>query len=206
MKGEGFEPLLPFAEATLAEDPPEHRLVRALSWAYTACGYACVGRDADALRSLEAAIPGIEQAPGWSYNYSLLTHLAIDAIWILDRSDHAELLERNLRKKTLAPDFRCPHTDARLSLARLCALGARFDEAAEWFAKARTVLEEQGARPLRAITDYDEALMYVRRGAPGDQEQAASLLNLALPPFREIGMPGWIRRAEALLGGKVPTA
>ena len=57
-----------------------------------------------------------------------------------------------------------------------------------------------------AITDYDEALMYVRRGAPGDQERAESLLNLALPPFREIGMPGWTRRAEALLAGKAPTA
>ncbi len=91
-------------------------------------------------------------------------------------------------------------------MAWLSAVQGRFDEAVDWFAKARSVLDEQGARPLRAITDYDEALMYVRRGAPGDRERAESLLNLALPPFREIGMPGWIRRAEALLGGKVPTA
>jgi hypothetical protein len=75
----------------------------------------------------------------------------------------------------------------------------------EWFGKARSVLDEQGARPLRAITDYDEALMYARRNAPGDGDRAGSLLNLALPPFREIGMLGWIRRAEALLGGEAPT-
>jgi hypothetical protein len=34
-----------------------------------------------------------------------------------------------------------------------------------WFERAREVLDQQGARPLRAITDYDEALMYARRGA-----------------------------------------
>src|SRR5262249_12831247 len=69
----------------------------------------------------------------------------------------------------------------------------------EWFARARRVLDEQGARPLRAIVDYDEALMYVRRGDPGDVERAAPLLDAALAQFRGIGMPGWIRCAEHLL-------
>ncbi|HVO26670.1 MAG TPA: hypothetical protein VMW56_23920 [Candidatus Margulisiibacteriota bacterium] len=41
--------------------------------------------------------------------------------------------------------------------------------------------------------------MYVRRGAPGDRERAASLLEAALEQFRALGMPGWIRRAESLL-------
>jgi len=63
----------------------------------------------------------------------------------------------------------------------------------------RQVLDEQGARPLRAIVDYDEALMYARRGAPGDSERARPLLDAALRQFRTLGMPGWIRRAEALL-------
>src|SRR5262249_24679732 len=106
---------------------------------------------------------------------------------------------RNLRGKTIAPDFRYPHVDGRLSLARLCALQGRYDEAVEWFAKARAVLDEQGARPLRAIVDYDEALMYARRGAAGDRERAVPLLETALRQFRALGMPGWIRRAEHLL-------
>jgi hypothetical protein len=83
-----------------------------------------------------------------------------------------------------------------------------------WFAKARTVLDEQGARPLRAITDFDEALMYAHRGASGDpstglsrarsrgsgrgRREALRLLDVAVPQFEAIGMPGWIRRAEEL--------
>jgi len=53
-----------------------------------------------------------------------------------------------------------------------------------WFAKARTVLAEQGARPLRATVDYDEALMYVRRSKPGDAERARPPLDAALAQFR----------------------
>jgi hypothetical protein len=120
-------------------------------------------------------------------------------LWYLGRTDHVEVLERNLREKTLEPDFRYDHCDARLAMARLCALQVRWDEATDWFARARAVLEEQGARPLRAITDLDEALMYVRRGAPGDRGQAAKLLGLAIAQFNDIGMPGWTRRAEGLL-------
>lgn len=36
----------------------------------------------------------------------------------------------------LQPDFRYPYTDARLSMASLCGVLGRFEEAAEWFAKA----------------------------------------------------------------------
>src|SRR5262249_15503402 len=57
---------------------------------------------------------------------------------------------------------------------------------------------EQGARPLRAIVDFDEALMYCRRGKRGDIESAQPLLDAALQQFHAVGMPGWIRRAEAL--------
>ena len=122
----------------------------------------------------------------------------IEALWVLERRDHVEVLERNLRAKTLAPDFRSRGTDARLSLARLCALTGRFDEAREWFEKARHVLDEQGARPLRAITDFDEAWMEVRRGGAGDRLRALALLDAARGPFESIGMPGWLRRAEEL--------
>ena len=131
-------------------------------------------------------------------HYVLMTCHAAKALWIVDRSDSAAVFERNLRTKVLPTDFRHPMVDARLALAWLCALTGRFDEASAWFAQARRVLEEQGARPLRATVDFDEALMYVRRGASGDPQRAAPLLDLAEEQFRAIGMTGWIRRAEQL--------
>jgi hypothetical protein len=51
---------------------------------------------------------------------------------------------------------------------------------------------------VRAIVDYDEALMYFRRRADGDRERGLPLLEAALVQFREIGMTGWIRRAVGL--------
>ena len=133
------------------------------------------------------------------HGYTAIACNAAATLWCAERIDHAECLERNLRNKVIAPDFRYPMVDGRLALAQLCALQRRYDEAAEWFAKARAVLDEQGAHPLRAIVDYDEALMYARRGAAGDAKRAAPLLEAALRQFRDIGMPGWIRCAESLL-------
>jgi len=109
-----------------------------------------------------------------------------------------DLLERNLREKSLTCDFRHMNTDTRLALALTCALRGRFDDAIEWFAQARVVLDTQGARPLRAITYFEEARMRARRGAAGDRERALVLLDTARGPFESIGMPGWLRRAEEL--------
>ncbi len=66
----------------------------------------------------------------------------------------------------------------------------------EWFGKAREVLDEQGARPLRAIVDYDEALMYLRRAGVGDAKRAEPIFDLAMIQFRALGMTGWIQRVE----------
>ena len=53
--------------------------------------------------------------------------------------------------------------DGRLSLARLCALQGRYEEASQWFASAREVFQEQGGRPLLAIADFDEAVYVASR-------------------------------------------
>ena len=57
--------------------------------------------------------------------------------------------------------------------------------------------------PLRAVCDFDEALMYTRRGDAGDRDQVRPLLAAARHQFENIGMTGWIDRAgelEAQLG------
>jgi class 3 adenylate cyclase len=144
-----------------------------------------------------AVVPrALEIGASWAAPFNIISADATFALWFLNRSDYCAIIERAIREKILLPDFRFPMRDSRLSIARLCALQQRYDEASEWFGKARVVLDEQGARPLRAITDYDEALMYLRRGAAGDIACARPFLDLALEQFRKIGMTGWIRRAE----------
>jgi class 3 adenylate cyclase/tetratricopeptide (TPR) repeat protein len=198
VRGEGYELLLPVFDRVFASDSAGLRFVMAIALAAAAAFYAHAGRGEDALRALRRILPAIERAAGWVNNYTATLYYGIEVVWVLGRRDHVEVLERNLRAKTLASDFRYPHTDARLALARLCALTDRFDEAREWFEKARRVLDEQRARPLRAITDFDEAWMEVRRGREGDRGRALALLDAVHGPFEAIGMPGWLRRAEGL--------
>src|SRR4029077_21285661 len=160
--------------------------------------YAHLGKSQPAIDELNLVIVPLERAPGGAPNYPRMACNAAATLWMLARTDHVEAIERNIRNKVVAPDFRYPMVDARLSLARLCALQGRYDEAAEWFVKSRTVLDEQGARPLRAIADFDEAWMYLRRAAQGDKERARPLLDAAIAQFKSIGMTGWLRRADNL--------
>jgi len=196
--GVGYELLLPVFERLLADNTLSLRHVRAVTLATAATCYAHAGRREEALRTLRRTLPAVERGAGWVDNYAAIVYFAIEAVWILGSRDHTDTLERNLREKTLTPDFRWPHTDARLALARLCTLTGRFNEACAWFEKARHVLDEQGARPLRAITDFDEAWMEVRRSGAGDGKRALRLLDAACGRFTSIGMPGWLRRAEEL--------
>jgi class 3 adenylate cyclase/tetratricopeptide (TPR) repeat protein len=197
-RDEGWERSLEFLEPALQEPAAENAWTFAAIRAAAARAYARLGRTEEALRWLETLLAPLERAPAWAPNYARIACPAADVLWLLERTDHIEVIELNLREKVIEPDFRYPMVDARLSLARLCALQGRYDEAVEWFAKARAVLDEQGARPLRAIADFDEALMYVRRGGPGDKKRATPLLDAALQQFRALGMTGWIRRAESL--------
>jgi DNA-binding NarL/FixJ family response regulator len=67
----------------------------------------------------------------------------------------------------------------------------RFDQAVEYFARARVTLERRDQRVLRAIVDYDEALARLAHHQPG----AARLLAVASARFEELGMREWSRRA-----------
>jgi hypothetical protein len=115
----------------------------------------------------------------------------------LERLDHADVVERALREKVAAPDFRSPMVDARLGIARLCALHGRQDEAVHLVPGGSAGAAEQDATPLRAITDFDEALMYVLRGGPGDINRARPLFEAAHRHFENLGMTGWIHRPRS---------
>ncbi len=198
VEGTGFDELVPvFEELVLGVDDGSKWLMPT-AMCVGAEVFALAGRAEDARRMLEAGLPGMVNSPGWMTSFTLMVNSAVGAMWALDSSDWSTLLEKQLREKTLEPDFRFPSTDARLSMARICVLQERFEEATTWFDAARDVLDEQGARPLRAITDLDEVRMRCTRGEPGDRRQANQLLRSAIAAFQSIGMPGWIERAEEL--------
>jgi tetratricopeptide (TPR) repeat protein len=195
---EEWDQNLALVEALLKQDAPELRWVRAIVYATGAVNFAIAGREEEALAVLSRAVAAMERTPIGDGNLTWVICDAAWALWLLERTDHIEAIERNVRQKVVGPDFRYPMRDGRTALARLCALRSRYDEAEYWFAEARTVLDADGKRPLRAIVDYDEALMYARRNADGDRERALHLLDAAFPQFREIGMTGWIHRGEEL--------
>ena len=187
-----LEETTPLLQQPAAEHAWAHAVIRAVA----ALAYARQDDTEEALRWLSTTIVTLERAPGWALNYPLLACLCASALWTLERTDHIEVIERNLRLKVIGPDFRFPMQDGRQAMAHLCALQGRYEEASDWFAQARSVLDEQGARPLRAITDLGEAEMYFRRAAPGDDERAKPLRDAALQQFRTLGMTGWLRLAE----------
>ena len=188
--GAAFEPM---ADTT-------GRVVPALAWAagilYAMSGRidARLGRPDLALRRLELLLPWLERAPAWAVHFPLMASHAVDILWLTGRTDHAALIEDVLRAKVIDPGFRDSMVDGRLALARLCALQGRHDEARQWFAEARTVLTEQGARTLLAIADFDEAVMEARL----DASRARSLVDSARWEFEQIGMTGWLRQANEL--------
>jgi tetratricopeptide (TPR) repeat protein len=184
---------------SLLEQPAiENAWALVLIRAVAAVRYGGRQRAEDALSLLAMQLPSIERAPGWAPNYTMVVCDAVSVLWQLQRTEHADVLEANVRDKVLAPDFRYPMRDGRLALAQLCALTGRDDEAVDWFARARQVLEEQGAKPLRAMVDFDEALMYQRRAGRGDTARAVECWQRAVPQFEALGMTGWVRRVEAL--------
>ena len=191
---------IPGEAELLANPPPQFRWALVAACANNAERFAHKNLIEPAVQLLATVRVGLLRGAPWGLSYSTAACDAASAIWLLNRTDHVDVIELSIREKVLVPDFRFPMRDGRLSLARVCALQGRYDEATGWFAKAREVLDEQGWRPLRAIADYDEALMYVRRGAPGDAEHAQPFLAAASQRFTALGMTGWIRRAEALFG------
>jgi class 3 adenylate cyclase len=187
---------LPGEVELLQNPPPEFRWAYAAICATTAYTLALQNQPEQALQVLAGVPDALIRGAYWGYLYSLTACDAASVLWQTENTNHLDVIENSLLQKVLVSDFQFPMRDARLSMGRLCALRGHCDEAVRWFAKARDGLEKQGWRPLRAIADYDEALMYLRRGEPGDNERARPFLLAASQQFRTLGMRGWLKRAE----------
>jgi hypothetical protein len=197
---EGWEPIAGLCNGLVPVAEGNPALAWGLGWVYSCAAHASAacGRADDAVRHLGSLVPWLEEAPGWSLGFNRLAAVAAGTLWRLGRLDHLEVIERALREKVVAPDFRYAMADGRQALAWLCALTGRTDEATGWFADARRVVGEQGSLPLLALCDYDEALMHHRLGTPAGRARATALLTEARRQFAELGMRGWSRRAEEL--------
>ena len=192
---EDWEDLQPVWDELAAAEDPVLRWARAPMRAGCAKSAARLGHGDRAMAMLALPVRALARAPAWALNYTRVGSDTAETLWLLDRRDHLQSVETALRLKALPADFRFPMMDMRLSLARLCALDGRPEEAEHFFGQARLVLEEQGARPLRAIVDFDQALMYARRGR---NSKARPPLDAAIAQFQQIGMTGWLRRATQL--------
>jgi tetratricopeptide (TPR) repeat protein len=197
---EGWDRLLAVFGPLAASTHPTLAWARGNAAAVAARAAARLGKTEEAIGFLQIVVPWLERAPAWTANFPGTACHAAETLWVLRRLDHLPVTERAVAEKVLPPDFRYPAADGRLALARLCALTERYDEALSWFAEARRVLSEQIGHPSLAIVDYDEALMYARRARSDDPARARNLLEEARRQFEEIGMPGWIRRADELGG------
>ncbi|MGD9530613.1 MAG: hypothetical protein AB7V44_27995, partial [Pseudonocardia sp.] len=173
---------------------PERHWGNAAIVAIAARAHARTGRADRALPLLGRPVRAMPQAPAWAPNFGRMACEVAEALWLLGRRDHVAVVESALRDKALPADFRFPMTDVRLALARLCALDGRREDARRWFDAARAVLDAQGARPLRAVVDHDEAVMFLRAG---DAAAAAPLVAEARAAFTALGMPGWLHRLAA---------
>jgi hypothetical protein len=195
---EGTDELGSIVSGLLAADLPALRW--ALGYFYAWSGrLAAVRGDADeAVSYLSRLMTWVERAPAWTGGMSIIPSYCVEVLWLLDRPDEAERIERVVHEKLVVPDFRGPGADARLSMARLCALTGRPDEAVAWFSAARDVLAEQGARPLLAVVDFDEARLHAGSPSPADQARARSLADTARAQFEALAMTGWVGRADDL--------
>ncbi|HUA32006.1 MAG TPA: AAA family ATPase [Candidatus Binataceae bacterium] len=206
---DGYDELtqLPGEAELFANPPPQFKWAFAAACATNALLLARRNLPEPALQVMPPAIVGLQRGAPWGLTYSLMAADLANVLWELNRIEHIDAIEAALRDKALRTDFRFPMRESRLSLARICALHKHYDEAVQWFDRSRLVLDEMGWQPLRAIVDYDQAVMYLRRSSDGDAARAQQYLKLAQEQFRRMGMTGFIKRVEALeTGGAYRTA
>jgi class 3 adenylate cyclase/tetratricopeptide (TPR) repeat protein len=155
-RGDGWDqiPGVPGFDEFVANAPLEFKFSMAAGFACNAMVMAFNNQVEPALQLLSMLPDALGRGAVWGLNYGMTACDAASALWLINRSDFADVIEESLRSKLLVCDFRFPMRDARLSMARICAVTGRHDEAASWFGKAREVSHEAGWRPLHAIADY----------------------------------------------------
>ncbi|HYF45518.1 MAG TPA: hypothetical protein VD926_04860, partial [Acidimicrobiales bacterium] len=166
--------------------------------AANALAYAQQDQPDEALEVLDRLVVGVERAGGWAPNYPFIVCNAATVLWELQSDRHADVIEDNLRRKMLEPDLRYDMVESRRSLAHLCAVTGRTDEARRWFAESRDALHEDGRHALLVSVDHDEALLELRLGTDGDPDRCANALSSARSGCEHPAMAPWLERLDEL--------
>jgi DNA-binding CsgD family transcriptional regulator len=195
---EGDWPRLAEEAARFATDPQTGRGPLGLIAAnFATRNYSRAGNQAEARRFLTVLTAILEQTAPTMYLYNGGVDRGATTVWELGAVEFAGIYRR-LALDVLAAGFPgAPLCTNALTVARMATLLGDMREAEVYFAQARSDTEAGGQRPLRAITDYDEALA-LSRARSTNSVQIGTLLNAALAQFRELGMAGWEQRALIL--------
>jgi ATP/maltotriose-dependent transcriptional regulator MalT len=189
--------LAPFAkiESERAFDPGTHPWITLLHASAAAYAHARSADAAEARRYVGWIAPALGTLDPRTINQGASVFFTTAAAWELGEAEHARELRR-MAFDLIASEVRdYTPVSSELTVARAAALLDDLDEARSYFDRARAVLDERGTRPLRAIVDYDEALVLRQR----DAAVAADLLESARAEFAELEMKGWLERADTLL-------
>jgi DNA-binding CsgD family transcriptional regulator len=159
--------------------------------AFAAQAFASAGEVDRAREVVGGILPALESDELLAATTSSPLGFAGAAVWELGAVDLAERLLPHALALAGSDSGAGYMACKELTVARLSAVLGRFDQAVEYFERARVTLERRDQRVLRVIVDYDEALARATHEQPG----AAQLLGVASDRFEELGMREWSRRA-----------
>jgi hypothetical protein len=162
---------------------------------------ARLGRVEEARLFLPDVLAGCAALEPMTYYRDAALLSALAAAWELGAVEHAGRGETLLDLATARHVGGQPAGSLRLARARMLALAGRAVEARSLLAEERPALEAAGLRPLRAIADYDDALVVGAGGSSG-RPGAVELLERAAQQFEALGMEGWLARASRLLAAQ----
>jgi DNA-binding SARP family transcriptional activator len=145
-----------------------------------------------------AAFMALPRDLTWTAALALLSEVAVR----LDCAGAAEtlydLLSPRAGQLLVVQGALCPGAADRY-LGMLATTMGRTDYAEHHFAAGRALEERAGSAPLLARTDYWNAVMLFRRGAPGDTERASRLLDSARTTANRFGMTNLLCQAADLV-------
>ncbi len=109
---------IPGEKELMADQPPQLRWALVGAFAGNALILAQRNLAEPAMQLVAPVSAGLQVGAAWGFSYGVAAGDMTGALWLLNRTDYLDQLEASIRDKVLAPDFRFPLRDGRLSMAR----------------------------------------------------------------------------------------